>query len=246
MLYILPFMEHKEIYDQWDFTKSASMNLMLAQRDIREFYCPSRRSAMRTGDSELTFAKGITGGTDYGGCIGRTNAWVNTVESSGAHKFCPAIYLSPEAASSIDTKVKAGVFYPNSRVTLNQVTDGASHTIMIGEMQRLHNPGTVPVGADPTYYGPSLTSNDGWAFAGVATLFDCAVAGEGGDVGQPGGFNNPFFENAGSQHLGGAVFGYVDASVHFFSENIDSQLYAYLGSMADSVNVNGLGVAMPN
>ena len=201
---------------------------------------------MRSGDSDIMFAKGPTGGTDYGGCIGRTNAWVNTLENTGAHKFCPAIYICPDATTSIDTRVKAGVFYPNSKVNLNQITDGTSHTIMIGEMQRLHNPGSVPVGQDPTYYGPSLTSNDGWAFAGVSTLFDTAVAGEGGDVGQPGGFNNPFFENAGSQHPGGGVFGYVNGSTHFFSENIDSQLYAYLGSMADGVNIGGLGVTLPD
>jgi len=112
---------------------------------------------------------------------------------------------------------------------------------MIAELQRLHPPPDVPVGADAEYYQPCQTSSDGWALAGVSTLFDCAVYGEGDDDFQPGGFNNQFFEDAGSMHLSGANFGAVDGSVRFLNENIDSLTYSYMGSMAD-----GFTVAFPN
>ena len=62
------------------------------------------------------------------------------------------------------------------------ITDGASHTLMVGELQRLQPPPTVPTGqGNAADYMGSLTSNDGWAFAGVATLFDCN---------KPGNFDN--------------------------------------------------------
>ncbi len=68
---------------------------------------------------------------------------------------------------------------------------------------------------------------------GCSTLFDTAGYHEGGDLGQLGGFNTQFFEAAGSEHPGGANFGIADGSIQFISENIDTQVYAYLGSIND-------------
>jgi len=239
MLYILPFMERHDVYDHWDQSHSVLVNQVVAQTDIREFYCPSRRSGIRKGDEVIMFQNWTSGGTDYGGCVGRTNFWVNTLGPDEDHMICPAEYIVPGALQDSDASIKAGVFFPNSQTTLTQIVGGAAHTIMIGELQRLHDPGYVPAGQDPTYYGPSLTSNDGWAAGGVSTLFDCAVFHEGGDLGQPGGFNNEFFESAGSQHPGGAHFGAVDGSVHYISEDIDSRLYALLGSMTKTYSLEG-------
>ncbi len=239
MLYIMPYIEHNDVYSHWDFNTTVAQNARLAQTHIKEFYCPSRRSSIRAGDEVIMFNKWSSGGTDYGGCMGRVNGWDNTLASQSAHNFCPGKYIVYSNGIEPTTNAKAGIFYPNSRTTLQQVTDGLSHTILIGELQRLQNPGSVPPGEDPQYYGPSRTSNDGWAVAGVGTLFDTAAYHEGGDLGQNGGLNNPnqFFEAAGSLHPGGAQFASADGSGHFISEDINSQVYAYLGSMADSIAV---------
>ncbi len=258
MLYIMPFMEYHQLYDHWDLSHSVLVNIAQAQTDIPGFYCTSRRSRMRPGDETIMFQKWTVAGTDYGGCIGRTDGWVNTLGTMGDHELDGAEYTVLNASSNKNSTANAnynsqvGVFYPNSRTTLNQIKDGASHTIMVGELQRLHDPGYVPPGQNAEYYGPSMTSNDGWAVGGVSCLFDCNTSPAvdtdtyyGYDSGQPGGLNNNFFESPGSMHPDGANFASVDGGVHFISESIDQITLALLASMADG-GIFDASVTNPN
>ncbi len=238
MLYIMPFMEYHDIFDHWDLSHSVLVNKAQAQRHIPGFYCPSRRAGVRNGDLTSMFQQWTAGGTDYGGGVGRTDFWVNApLGPQGDHMICGSEYTVLNASPIDPTTNKAtngqvGVFYANSRTTLNQITDGASRTIIVGELQRLQPPpGPPPPGQDPTYWVPEHTSNDGWA-TGNSCLFDCNTSG-GYDQGQPGGLNNNFFESAGSQHPGGANFAAVDGGGHFISETVDQYTLGLLASMAD-------------
>ena len=85
------------------------------------------------------------------------------------------------------------------------------------------------------------TSKDGWAIGGPATLFTTgAMFARNGttlvNVAPPAAgslMNNGFFGSPGSDHRGGAYFGYGDGSVTFLLNSIDPNVFALMGSMAD-------------
>jgi hypothetical protein len=229
MLEILPYIEYEALYKRWDFRKSVLGNGLVAATDISEFYCPSRRAALRPGDNHYMLStQFIGGGTDYGGCIGRMNGWENHITNH--HNF------SAEDTRGPPERLR-GIFRPDTSTIIRDITDGMSHTIAIGELQRLKPRAGA---ARPDYE----TSYDGWALGGCATLFSTATDAEHNN---PGGMNNWFFESPGSAHRGGAQFGMADASVRFISENVDSEyddvkndivsVFPALGSMADHHSV---------
>jgi len=121
-----------------------------------------------------------------------------------------------EAMIDSDNK---GLLFLNSNVRFSDIYDGASHTILIGEM--------IP-------YQDSL----GWASGTRASLRNTGAAISPGDdplvqlEGLPeaeptvvGGFASP--------HPGGGQYVFADGSVQFLSEQLDEQVYQNLGDRAD-------------
>ena len=219
MLMILPYIEHGPIYDHWDFEQSVACNSELAQIGIAIYHCPTRRSGVRAGDEKFLLMPNWTGGgNDYGGCLGAGNGFKNTFEDgSRGHRFSDEQIVSRRWYY----RKRAGIFAPNRSTQFSDIRDGASNTIMIGELQRLQGE------------RDQQKSEDGWAVGGASTLFTTAMTEGGNAVYQTGGINNGFFEAAGSDHPGGANFGMADGSARFISENIRSETLYYLGSMAD-------------
>jgi type II secretory pathway pseudopilin PulG len=241
ILSVLPFMEEKAVYNQWDFSRNVRANAAVAQTDIPGLYCPSRRSGIRGSDDQarLLVSSWTGGGTDYGGSTGRQDTFLNS--TSEQHRF-----------SSIVTPVEGeiggvlqGVFSmpvvrersladrnaspPPAGFSLAACRDGASNTLLLGELQRLS---PEPGASGSAAY--NRKSYDGWAVGGVATLFSTAT-----DPGRsnPGGLNNLFFESPGSDHQGGSFFAMGDGSVRFVSEFVDAKdnrsVFPLLGSMRD-------------
>ncbi len=233
MLEILPYLDYDDLYKQWDLRRSVVGNGKVSFTDIKTFYCPSRRAGLRPGDATWMVSKTATGGgTDYGGCLGRVNGWKNDVVGYN-HRFEDLTRNDSQPPIS-DVALLRGIFRPNYQTKMADITDGASHTIMIGELQRLQ-----PVPGDST---GDTTTFEGWALGNCSSLF--ATATDPGHS-NPGGMNNGFFESPGSQHPVGAYFGMADGSVQFISENVDSStndgVFPLLGSMAD-----GAMVQLPN
>jgi prepilin-type N-terminal cleavage/methylation domain-containing protein len=237
ILEVLPFMEHKTIADQWDRQTNVLGNAALAQTDIPGLYCPTRRSGIRTGPGDhqnLVDASWRGGGTDYGGCQGRLDGFLN--KTSERHRYSSRTTLTPELATATAPRIRHdsglldGLFGSTQPKTAAAARDGLSNAIMLGEMQRLR-PIPGGSGANQTY---NRTSYDGWAVGGVATLFNVATDPERKN---PGGINNLFFESPGSDHLGGAFLAMGDGSVRFVSEFVDAKdngaVFPLLGSIRD-------------
>jgi prepilin-type N-terminal cleavage/methylation domain-containing protein/prepilin-type processing-associated H-X9-DG protein len=212
-------------------------NYMIAQTDIKGFYCPSRRNAVRPGLDNICLLSSTWtgGGTDYGGCVGRHSPY-NTdytivgpdpQKGSMADSKLPTASGFPNGIGSDSATQQWGIFgQVNQSTTFAAIHDGTSTTIATGEVQRLNfTPGT--------WAAPD--SHDGWAIGGDATGFStgCYYTLQGGGSGKLA--NNNYFGSPGSEHSGGANFGFADGSVTFLGDTMDVSTFALLGSMADGV-----------
>lgn len=220
MVQILPYIDQASLYSSWNFNVDVNSNQFdasgqpLASRNIPAFKCPSRPYFK----NQAVMFQGWTGGfTDYGGCYGAGNLAGNSASNKDRTEYFG--YL-PVTARGTDTNA-GGVFYVNSSIRFSTITDGTSNTIIAGETQRLK--------AAP------FDSIDGWAVAGLPTLFTTASS----VVQTKMGINGFQRETAGSDHEGGALFVFSDGSVRFLSENMDLNLYSALGTIGTSDAITG-------
>jgi prepilin-type N-terminal cleavage/methylation domain-containing protein len=246
ILEILPQIEQQAVYTSWNRQTNVLGNAAVAQTNLPGFYCPSRRSGIRTGlDDHLNLVDSSWrgGGTDYGGCYGRLDGFHNDSSSANNHRFCDmsTSMLTPLSSTATDpatphqSGLLDGLFHASEMRPASAATDGLANVIIVGEMQRLRPRPGASAAADTT----NRTSQDGWAVGGVATLF---VTATDANRGNKGGINNLFFESMGSNHIGGAVVAMGDASVRFLSESIDCSenvsLLPLLGSIRDGRSAN--------
>ncbi|MBN1393963.1 MAG: DUF1559 domain-containing protein [Pirellulales bacterium] len=256
LLRIMPYIEGDNVAKDWAKGKYTGTVLgcwspagncgvaaapVMSTVDVEGFYCPTRRDTLRAGIDTInthqvqyyeSWVKG--GGTDYGGCAGRHAAFSSEnypYQCSANSYYNPPPLLIGAAAilngSGNDSDAKRwGIFGEvNKSTTFASVRDGTSNTIMTGELQRV------------TDVSPYF--KDGWSVGGPATLFTTGAmidqstgqgVSEGGKL-----MNNKFYGSPGSEHSGGANFGFADGSVTFMTDSMDATTFVLLGSMADGI-----------
>jgi prepilin-type N-terminal cleavage/methylation domain-containing protein/prepilin-type processing-associated H-X9-DG protein len=125
---------------------------------------------------------------------------------------------------------------PAGRISMKDVPDGTTNTIMLGETLPNQNGWMIHQGT---------IAEGGWAFWDSVPLLitTTPINYNSGDLTYPcsgnlahamhDAYNENISMGAKSRHPGGANFCFADGSIHFISQNIDPRAYALLGCRRD-------------
>ena len=215
---LLPFIEQQSIHDlaagKTGDDRVAAMNIM-ASTPIDMFYCPSRRSNVVTADQQVyrlygpQFKYGAK--SDYAANRG-TTAWnINAEEPAN---YALAASFSWEAADVLSD----GVAYQRSRVRLSQITDGTSHTFLIGEKSiSIANYETgLDTGDNQNPYNGEDTDN----LRSTAAIHWPPLPDQADE----------YRYRFGSAHSGGLNIAFADGSVRTVSYDVAQSVYTAQGS----------------
>lgn len=264
MVYLLPFIERSDLWDQYDFTVNWGHvnNRKVTETRIATFECPSSPSLGTLdhnpdGVGPSTPWTPIVAGTDYGSSIGN-HPGLTAIGLA----LTPSVPIqgSPAITSS-GSRLTNGFFPKNSSMTLGHVTDGLSNTLAYiesaGRPFVYRRSGLV--GQD---LGQSRVNAGGWARAASDILFSGSnAAGDqipgqyvgrtnGDDIGQASydatGYHtsaagNDWGAEGTSQpysfHPGGINVTFGDGSARSISDSVSFGVFAAL------VTRNGAGTS---
>lgn len=235
LYHILPYIEQQNLYDlaaNSDPTTASADNPgnnLVAARLPATYACPSRRSPTLYGGSYRS---------DYAGNAGERN---------------PAIGLRSGAPSNGKRGVVRQIDSQGWKLTIEQIKDGSSNTLMIGEKalhpsaygseggdnERWSNPGWDE---DIVRYGAIIVPAESNLQEGLPPIADSRaprLEGSTWIVAQTkhgNRFNqwHPFF---GSSHTSGMNGGFADGSVQFLSFSIDAEVFRRLSLVDDGETV---------
>jgi len=209
LVHILPYVEQGNVFTKYTMTQNynSSANLAVGNFKVPGYYCPSGSDSL-SGNSGEASGGVRNNATHYYGVMGPTGSAVlggTTYNYTTTGAGTNGAY-SAHGMLGVDTKVR-----------LTDATDGTSNTLMAAE--RSNNE-----------IAPALNSYRTWIRGQVGG------AGASKNVTFPMNSTN-YIPNTnfndlsfGSNHTGGANFGFGDGSVRFLNQSIDMNVYKALAS----------------
>jgi prepilin-type N-terminal cleavage/methylation domain-containing protein len=197
---ILPYMEQDNLFKLWDMTKDYTKQAKEAcQAPVATYFCPSRRGISDEPSLSLSGSNPAGALGDYAASVGTTGHDVYVLFGTGR----------PNGMFRLGWNGKG--------LHLNQILDGTSHTLMIGEKHvKLGNFGKSTQDCS-IYDSDNILCNiraAGKAFPLSQTLTDTA-------------------SKFGSYHTGVCHFVFADGSVHSLSNTLDPQTLELLANIED-------------
>ncbi|MFO0938234.1 MAG: DUF1559 domain-containing protein [Gemmataceae bacterium] len=212
---LLPYIEQDNLAKTIDLNQdiSASINATARTTPIPMLLCPSDQP------KAPTFTVNTLGGSPI--C---DVAFANYVGVSGTKE----VSVFPDSAS--------GCLYRNSRVRVEDITDGSSMTIFCGERASKQSPQTTWVGAVTNAGIPPLNPAYDIELGQVLCLTNTGTVADGRLP------NNALehVEDSNSRHPGGVNFLFGDGSVRFFNQQLDPKIWVAIGTRAGGEVVGSL------
>ena len=209
---ILPYLEHENLEATLDTKQHwhRTVNREAIHTPMPTFRCPSQEAY------EMTYIDPPSGGATeqlsnlrahYMGVMGAKVDCPVPGPSSITSDASSTYKMAPDCSNGGGSAIN-GVINPLGNVNLKKVTDGSSHTFMIGEISWLCGPQRVwAVGT------ASFTVLERYNYTAKNVMYPFRTAF------RPGFDNNDM--SFGSMHPGGTHFAMCDGSVHFIQEDID-------------------------
>ncbi len=220
---LLPYIEEKPLYDLFDprlrFTSNSGVpgegpNVEAFARPVNKYHCPSNPGS-GAAVNNLDYL-GVQGGGAAGDAVCR----------SGNRVF-----------------FNTGTLYHNSSVRFQDMVDGSSNVLIVGESKYVPTPEHRSTGVHAGWASTADLSGSPVPYGLAAVVLQTnSVGGSGGQRGgttaRPDLF--PYVSALfGSFHPGGCHFVVGDAAVHFVSENIDLTMLRQLANRDDDLPAGG-------
>jgi prepilin-type N-terminal cleavage/methylation domain-containing protein/prepilin-type processing-associated H-X9-DG protein len=223
---LLPFIEQAPLYNALNTNMCVwnAQNTTVYDENINAYHCPSDPKVDLRVDTGAGNNSPLYNGDvymHYASYAGNAGTWFNENPPGGA---------TGQANVALGAANSNGVIYQGGRIGINDITDGTSNTILLGEW---------PFGKLVNYWNQWhwwVGYNPGDATFTTAYVLNPRQSVNGECAGAAG-VNTSYVEDgcAGSYHPGGANFAMCDGSVRFIKDTINTSPY---GTNCTITNVN--------